>query len=120
MKILVIDDSTVMRKLFGRSIRQAGFDHASIVEAEDGQHGLDVARSELPDVILADWNMPDMTGMEMLKALRAEGDTVRLGFITSELTAEIRPEAEEAGAAFVLSKPIDTDRLHDALSGVRT
>lgn len=117
MKILVVDDSKVMRKLVARSIRQAGFGDATVVEAEDGAHGVDVARAELPDVILADWNMPNMTGVEMLRALRAEGDTVRVGFVTSESTLEIRTEAEEAGASFFLTKPLQLEALEDALNG---
>jgi len=119
MKILVVDDSGVMRKLITRSIRQAGFGEAEIVEAEDGALALDVARAELPDVILADWNMPNMTGIEMLRALRAEGDAVRVGFCTSESTPEMQAEATEAGASFFLTKPIDTNLLEGALSGVR-
>jgi len=118
MKVLVVDDSAVMRKLVTRSIRQAGFTDADVIEAEDGADAVNVARSELPDVILADWNMPNMTGIEMLRALRAEGDTVRVGFVTSETSSDIREMATEAGASFFLSKPIDTDRLEDALGAV--
>ncbi len=115
MKILVVDDSAVMRKLITRSIRQAGFGEAEIVEAEDGLVALDVARTELPDVIIADWNMPNMTGIEMLGALRAEGDMVRVGFVTSESTGEIRAMADEAGASFFLTKPIQDGQLQAAL-----
>ena len=118
MKILVVDDSPVMRKLVTRSIRQAGFGDATVVEAEDGAHAVDVANAENPDVILADWNMPKMTGIEMLRTLRNEGNKVRVGFVTSESTAEIRSEAQQAGASFFLSKPIDTDRLEEALRAV--
>ncbi|MCL4151314.1 UNVERIFIED_CONTAM: hypothetical protein GTU68_022441 [Idotea baltica] len=117
MKILVVDDSPVMRKLVTRSIRQAGYD-ADIVEAEDGVHGLAVADAEQPNVILADWNMPNMTGIEMLRALRAGGNRVPVGFVTSESTMEIRVEAQQAGASFFLSKPIDSDQLEVALSSV--
>jgi len=119
MKILVVDDSSVMRKLITRSIRQAGFGEATIMEAEDGALALEVARAELPDVILADWNMPNMTGIEMLRALRAEGDMVRVGFVTSESTTEVRDSAQEAGASFFLSKPLDTSKLEAALGTVR-
>lgn len=115
MKILVVDDSSVMRKLVTRSIRQAGFGEADVVEAEDGAMALDVARAEMPDVILADWNMPNMTGIEMLRALREEGDRVRVGFVTSESTGEIRAEASDAGASFFLTKPLDSELLAAAL-----
>lgn len=114
MKILVVDDSKVMRKLVTRTIRQAGFPDAEVVEAEDGQEAVAVARTERPDVILADWNMPNMTGLEMLLALRAEGDQVKVGFVTSESSVAIRQEADAAGASFFLSKPIDPDALAEA------
>lgn len=115
MKILVVDDSSVMRKLVMRSIRQAGVD-ADVVEAEDGAEAVGKAQTESPDLILADWNMPNLTGIEMLRSLRSAGDDVRVGFITSESTAEIRAEAMEAGASFFLTKPIDVDRLKEALA----
>lgn len=118
MKILVVDDSPVMRKLIARSIRQAGYGDAEVVEAEDGAHAIGVAEAEKPDLILADWNMPNLTGIEMLRALRAEGNTTTVGFVTSESSVEIRKQAQEAGASFFLSKPIDTTRLEAALVAV--
>lgn len=120
MKILVVDDSQVMRKLVIRSIRQAGFGDATICEASDGQEAIEVNHAELPDLILADWNMPNMTGIEMLKQLRTCGDQVRVGFVTSESTAQIRLGAKEAGASFFISKPVESDKLAIALRSVAT
>ena len=118
MKILVVDDSSVMRKLVTRSIRQAGFGTATVVEAEDGAHAIAVVKEERPDVILADWNMPNVDGLEMLHRLRAEGDQTKVGFITSESSAEIRSAAQMGGASFFLSKPIDLAKLELALQAV--
>lgn len=118
MKILVVDDSAVMRKLVTRSIRQAGYGDAQIVEADDGAHALEVTSQERPDVILADWNMPNLTGIEMLHALRQGGDKTIVGFITSESTAEVRSAAQKGGASFFLSKPIDPTKLEAALGAV--
>ncbi len=118
MKILVVDDSPVMRKLVSRSIRQAGFGDATVIEAEDGAEAIEKAEQERPDLILADWNMPNVTGIEMLRQLRADGDRVKVGFVTSESTAEIRAMAREAGASFFLSKPVDTAKLETALGMV--
>ena len=118
MKILVVDDSPVMRKLIARSIRQAGYGDAEVVEAEDGAQAIDVAEQEQPDLILADWNMPNLTGIEMLRSLRSEGNSVTVGFVTSESSVEIRKQAQEAGASFFLSKPIDTTRLEAALTAI--
>lgn len=117
MKILVVDDSPVMRKLVTRSIRQAGYD-VDVVEAEDGVNALQVTEDEKPHLILADWNMPNMTGIEMLNALRANGNQIPVGFVTSESTTEIKQMAQQAGASFFLSKPIDTEQLETALSSV--
>ena len=118
MKILVVDDSPVMRKLITRSIRQAGYGDATVVEAEDGAHALQVAAAESPSVILADWNMPNLTGIEMLKALREGGNNVCVGFVTSESSTETKLSAQQAGASFFLSKPIDTTKLEAALASV--
>jgi two-component system chemotaxis response regulator CheY len=107
-----------MRKLIARSIRQAGYGDAEVVEAEDGQDAIDVAEREHPDLILADWNMPNLTGIEMLRSLRSDGNRIRVGFVTSESSVEIRKQAQEAGASFFLSKPIDTTKLEAALAAV--
>lgn len=116
MKILVVDDSKVMRKLVIRTIRQAGFEEAEVLEAEDGDEALVIARSTDLNVVLTDWNMPNMTGIELLTALRAEGNMVKVGFVTSESSGAIRQQADAAGASFLLSKPIDADQLADALN----
>ena len=73
MKILVADDSRVMRQIVIRTLRQAGYDDHDIVEAEDGADALAKVASEQPDLVLSDWNMPNMTGIECLQALRASG-----------------------------------------------
>jgi two-component system chemotaxis response regulator CheY len=115
MKILVVDDSKTMRMLVKRSIRHAGFGDADILEAEDGADAINVVEDEEPDLILADWNMPNMTGIEMLETLRSQGNSVKVGFVTSESTKEIRAKAEAAGASFFISKPIDDAKLEAAL-----
>lgn len=118
MKIVVIDDSPVMRKLIARSIRLAGYGNAELVEAEDGSDVIDVVEQQEPDLIVADWNMSNPTGIEMLVALRADGSSVTVGFVTVESSVEVRRQAREAGAAFFLPKPIDTTRLGAALAAV--
>ena len=64
MKILIADDSRVMRQIVIRTLRQAGYDDHDIVEAEDGADALAKVGSESPDLILSDWNMPNMIGIE--------------------------------------------------------
>jgi two-component system chemotaxis response regulator CheY len=118
VKILVADDSRVMRQIVIRTLRQAGYDDHDIVEAEDGRDALDKVSSEQPDLVLSDWNMPNMTGIECLQALRSAGSTVPFGFVTSEGSAEMRERAASAGALFVIAKPFNEETFKDALDGL--
>ena len=118
MKILVADDSRVMRQIVIRTLRQAGYDDHDIVEAEDGRDALDKVSSEKPDLVLSDWNMPNMTGIECLEALRSSGFSVPFGFVTSEGSPEMRDKAAGAGALFLIAKPFNEDTFRDALEGV--
>ncbi len=117
MKILIVDDSKAMRMIVMRHLRQAGYGDATFVEATNGAEGLDVARSESPDLILSDWNMPEMNGHEFLSSLRAGGNPVRFGFVTSEGTPEMRAKALQAGAEFLISKPFTVEAFEAALAG---
>ena len=118
MKILVVDDSKAMRMIVIRNLRQAGFGDATVLEADNGLIGLETARSEAPDLILCDWNMPEMSGIEFLKALRAEGDETAFGFVTSESTPAMRDQAIDAGAAFLLAKPFSAEDFQRFLAKV--
>jgi len=118
MKILVADDSRVMRQIVIRTLRQAGYSGHDVVEAGDGKEALDLVRSEAPDLVLSDWNMPEMTGIDLLTALRASGSTVPFGFVTSEGSEDMRARAATAGALFLIAKPFTPETFGDALSGV--
>jgi two-component system chemotaxis response regulator CheY len=115
MKILIADDSRVMRQIVTRTLRQAGFSGYDVVEAADGRQAFDTIVSEKPNLVLSDWNMPEMTGIEVLKALRANGVQVPFGFVTSEGSEEMRAAASEAGALFLITKPFTADAFRDAL-----
>lgn len=118
MKVLVVDDSRVMRQIVIRTLRQAGFDGLDIVEAVDGADGLTKVRAEAPDLVLSDWNMPNLSGIDFLVSLRAGGDQTPFGFVTSEGSEEMRQRAAAAGALFLISKPFGPESFTDALSGV--
>ncbi|WP_448615016.1 response regulator [Modestobacter sp. URMC 112] len=118
MKILVTDDSRVMRQIVIRTLRQAGYDDHEIIQAEDGREALQMVGSEKPDLVLSDWNMPEMTGIECLQALRASGSQVPFGFVTSEGSPEMREKAADAGALFLIAKPFTEETFRDALDGV--
>ncbi|QBX55982.1 response regulator [Nocardioides seonyuensis] len=118
MKILIADDSRVMRQIVLRTLRQAGFSSHDFVEAEDGLDALNKVGSEQPDLVLSDWNMPNMTGIELLRQLRANGNAVPFGFVTSEGSPEMRELAAGAGALFLIAKPFTADTFADALGAV--
>ena len=118
MKILVADDSRVMRQIVIRTLRQAGYAGHDIVEAENGRQALELVHSESPDLVLSDWNMPEMTGIELLTRLRDTGCDVPFGFITSETSPVMRERATEAGAMFLIAKPFSADDFETALAAV--
>jgi two-component system, chemotaxis family, chemotaxis protein CheY len=118
VKILVTDDSRVMRQIVIRTLRQAGYDDHDIIQAEDGREALQMVGTEKPDLVLSDWNMPEMTGIECLEALRASGSQVPFGFVTSEGSPEMREKAANAGALFLIAKPFTEETFRDALDGV--
>jgi two-component system chemotaxis response regulator CheY len=119
MSILVVDDSRAMRMIVMRTIRQAGYPDHEIVQAENGQLGFDAITGGLsPELVLSDWNMPEMSGIEFLQALRASGSTVPFGFVTSEGTPIMREQASEAGALFLIAKPFTVEAFAAELSRV--
>lgn len=118
MKILVADDSRVMRQIVIRTLRQAGFGSHEVVQAENGKEALDLVALERPDLVLSDWNMPEMNGIDTLTILRDSGSTVPFGFVTSEGSTEMRSRAEKAGALFLIAKPFTAEAFGAALSPV--
>jgi two-component system chemotaxis response regulator CheY len=105
---LVVDDSSVVRKVAKRIVVELGF---QAIEAEDGVVALDKCKESMPDAILLDWNMPNMTGIEFLVALRKEngGDKPIVVFCTTENDMSFIQKALEAGANEYIMKPFDSD-----------
>ncbi|MEZ4331010.1 MAG: response regulator [Myxococcota bacterium] len=118
MKILVVDDSGIMRKIVVRTLRQAGFGGHAIEEAENGREALSKIEADAPDLVLTDWNMPEMNGIELVKAIKEKGLDVPFAFITSECTAEMRDQANASGAVAFLTKPFTADTMQSALAKV--
>lgn len=115
MKVLIVDDSPAMRMIVKRTLRQAGFSGLKVSEAGDGAEALASIESVAPELILCDWNMPNMNGIDVLRQLREEGNPVKFGFITTESTAEMRSQAREAGAQFLIAKPFTPESFEKKL-----
>ena len=118
MKVLIVDDSSSMRMIVKRTLKQAGFTGLTISEAPDGAEALKKVNEDCPDLIMCDWNMPVMNGIEFLKKLREEGNAVKFGFVTTESTEPMRALAREAGAQFLIAKPFTADSFEKALRPV--
>lgn len=118
MKILVADDSRVMRQIVIRTLRQAGYGGHEVVEAENGRQAVEMVATERPDLVLSDWNMPEMSGIDALAALRGSGSQVPFGFVTSEGTDDMRARAAATGAQFLIAKPFTPEAFAEALSSV--
>ena len=116
MRVLIADDSKAMRMIVLRTLRQSGLQIDEVHEAEDGAEALAAVPTFAPDLIMSDWNMPNMTGIELLEKLAAEGVKVPFGFVTTEATPDMRARASTAGAKFLISKPFTPDSFRDALS----
>ena len=111
MRALVVDDSRVVRMILGRTLMELGFE---VAESEDGQQAIDrLYRGESFDLMLVDWNMPNMNGYEMIRAVRANVllSEVKIMMVTTETSLEHVRMALEAGANEYLMKPFTEELL---------
>ena len=116
-KVLIIDDSAVMRKIIQRNIQQSGLLVDEFFEAGDGREGLEKVTSNNIDLILCDWNMPNMTGIDFVKAVRVSGQksNIPIVMVTTEGGEAKIEEAKNSGANGYLTKPFTPDQLKSKL-----
>src|SRR5208283_3882542 len=114
-RALIVDDSTVMRKIVERSLRQAGLDPLVVFEAGSGSEGLDVLKAQKVDLILSDINMPSMDGLEFLRQLRVQNlaPGVPVVMITTESSMEFVQQAIQAGAQGYIRKPFTAEQVKE-------
>ena len=115
MQALILDDSRTLRRILGDMLRQLSFE---VVEAANGRQALQYLEgARLPDIVLVDWNMPEMNGLEFVKAVRAQ-DRLRdlpLMMVTTETEMDQMAAALEAGANEYLMKPFDKKSVTEKL-----
>ena len=118
MNVLIVDDSKGMRMIVKRTLKKAGFDDWAVQEASDGAEALQAIRASVPDLVLSDWNMPKLSGIELLRALNAENIAVKFGFVTSTASEAMRTAALEEGALFLLAKPFTAEMFKYTIDAV--
>ncbi len=120
MKILIVDDSLTMRRIIGNVVVQLGFSKDEFDEAEDGVKAWTLLEQGHYDVILTDWNMPNMNGLELVQKIRATGAHLKtpIIMITTEGGKGEVISALKAGVNNYIVKPFSAEVLKEKLDGV--
>lgn len=118
LKILVVDDFATMRRIVKNSLRQLGYEN--IVEAEDGEVAVSKLESERIDFVVSDWNMPNMTGLELLRYVRSNDEFCDLPFlmVTAEAQKENILEAAKAKVSNYIVKPFTAETLGEKIDAI--
>ena len=118
MKFLVVDDFSTMRRIVRNLLKDLGF--ANVQEAEDGIDALNRLREEEFDFVVSDWNMPNMTGIELLRAIRSDAKLEHLPvlMVTAEAKRENIIEAAQAGANGYIIKPFTAATLDEKMNRI--
>ncbi|GAA5785984.1 response regulator [Chitiniphilus shinanonensis] len=118
MRFLVVDDFSTMRRIVRNLLKELGF--SNVEEAEDGQVALHKLKNTTYDFVVTDWNMPVMTGIELLKAIRADAQLKHLPvlMVTAEAKKENIIEAATAGASGYVVKPFTAATLDEKLKKI--
>lgn len=118
MKILIVDDFSTMRRIIKNLLRDLGFNNTQ--EADDGNTGLPMLQTGNFDFLITDWNMPGMTGIDLLKAVRADGKLKNLPvlMVTAEAKKEQIVMAAQAGVNGYIVKPFTAQTLKEKIDKI--
>lgn len=118
MKILIVDDMATMRRIVKNILKQLGF--ANTEEAENGQEGLQKLRADTYGFVVSDWNMPVMTGIDMLKAIRADDKlkSIPVLMVTAEAQQANLVEAIQAGVSNYIVKPFTAETMQEKIAKI--
>jgi len=118
MKVLIVDDFATMRRILKNIMKQIGF--SDITEADNGKNALKILKSQEIDLILCDWNMPEMAGIEVLNTVRGDDELKNTPFImvTAEAQKENILEAVKAGVSSYVVKPFTAETVEQKLQKV--
>ena len=118
MNVLVVDDFATMRRIITNVLKQLGYEN--IFEAEDGTKALQILETEKIDFVITDWNMPQMSGLDLLKAIRASEDKKKIPvlMVTAEAMQENIIKAAQAGVNNYIIKPFDAKTLAEKIQKI--
>jgi two-component system chemotaxis response regulator CheY len=118
MKIMVVDDMSTMRRIVKNLLKQLGF--ANVDEAENGQEALIKLRADKFGFVVSDWNMPVMSGIELLRAIRADEGlkAIPVLMVTAEAQKENIIEAVQAGVSNYVVKPFTAETLQEKMAKI--
>ena len=118
MKVLVVDDMSTMRRIIKNVLKQIGY--SDFGEAENGKDALTKLKAQKFDLVVSDWNMPEMTGIDLLRAIRADPELKHLPvlMVTAEAQKENIIEAVQAGVSNYVVKPFTADALQEKLNKI--
>jgi len=118
MRVLVVDDFSTMRRIIKNILRQLGFNN--VVEADDGTTAWDVLNKDKIEFIISDWNMPQMTGIELLRKVRSSEEFADLPFlmVTAEAQQENIIEAVQAKVSNYIVKPFTADVMKQKIDKI--
>lgn len=120
-RVLVVDDSRAMLAIIRRVLESRSLGPLEIETVASGEQALDAVERCTPNLVLSDWHMPGMTGIELLQTLRQLGHSeLTVGFVTTETTPALLEQALTNGAAFIVHKPFNDHELLAAVSAVLT
>jgi two-component system chemotaxis response regulator CheY len=118
MKVMIVDDFATMRRILRNILKQIGF--KNIIEAEDGKHALKELKKEKIDLIMCDWNMPEMPGIELLKNVRSDDELKKIPFVmvTAEAQKDNILEAVKSGVSNYVVKPFTAETITEKLNKI--
>jgi two-component system chemotaxis response regulator CheY len=118
MKVLIVDDFATMRRIVRNVLKQIGF--KNMIEADNGKAALKVLKKENIDLILCDWNMPEMPGIDLLKTLKSDDELKNIPFVmvTAEAQKDNIIEAVKAGVSSYIVKPFTAETVSEKLNTI--
>jgi two-component system chemotaxis response regulator CheY len=118
IKVMIVDDFATMRRILKNILKQIGF--TNIIEADDGATALEELKKNKADLIISDWNMPKMTGLDLLKTVRADDSLKHIPFlmVTAESQKQNVLDAVQAGVSNYVVKPFTAEQITEKLEKI--